>query len=324
MLKIPRAIDLIGNTKLVDLSAMANPKVEGVKIYGKMEFQNPGYSMKDRIIKEIFDEAAASGKLQPGQTVVCASSGNTGASCAMISAMRGYHAMIITNRKCSKEKQDAIKAYGAELVVVQDGVNYMDEEQRLATENPNWFSVNQYENPLNSRAHYNTTGNEIWNQTQGTVTDFVAGGSTGGTITGVGTLLKEKSENIKITLADPIGSIFYKYFHEKEVGTPQKFLVEGVGKGNIPGVINFDVMDDVIRVTDQEAFQTCYDLARKEGLCVGGSSGMNVAAAVKIANEATEPRVIVTILCDSGLKYLSKIFNQDYCEKNGIKIKKTN
>jgi cystathionine beta-synthase len=290
-------------------------------VLGKAEFMNPGFSMKDRIVQHIFNCAEERGLLKPGMTVVSASSGNTGASVAMISAMRGYKAVIITNAKCSKEKCDAIKAYGAELLVVGSGVDYMQKETDLAIENPSWFSVNQYETLANPEGHYRGTGTEIFKQTCGKVTHFIAAGSTGGTVSGVGKFLKENVPGVKILMADPHGSIFYDYWKTKEVGTAGKFLVEGVGKNNIPGAMNFDVVDDMIQIHDQEAFQMCQDLARQEGLCVGGSAGLNVAAAIKLANEATEPCVIVTILCDLGVKYLSKVYNQDYMVENGIQLR---
>ena len=312
---------MIGNTPMIDISAMANPKVPGVVVLGKAEFMNPGFSMKDRIVQHIFNCAEERGLLKPGMTVVAASSGNTGASVAMISAMRGYKAVIITNAKCSKEKCDAIKAYGAELMVVPSGVDYMQKETDLAIENPSWFSVNQYDNLDNPQAHYQGTGAEIYQQTFGRVTHFVAAGSTGGTVSGVGRYLKQKLPGVKILMADPVGSIFYDYWKTGKVGTAGKFLVEGVGKNNIPGAMDFSVVDGMLQVTDLEAFQTCRDLACKEGICVGGSAGLNVAAAIRLANEATEPCVIVTILCDLGVKYLSKVYNPEYLAKNGVELR---
>jgi cysteine synthase len=312
---------MIGNTPMIDISAMANPKVPGVVVLGKAEFMNPGFSMKDRIVQHIFNCAEERGLLKPGMTVVAASSGNTGASVAMISAMRGYKAVIITNAKCSKEKCDAIRAYGAELMITPDGVDYMQKETDLAIENPSWFSVNQYDNLDNPQAHYQGTGAEIYQQTFGRVTHFVAAGSTGGTVSGVGRYLKQKLPGVKILMADPVGSIFYDYWKTGKVGTAGKFLVEGVGKNNIPGAMDFSVVDGMLQVTDLEAFQTCRDLACKEGICVGGSAGLNVAAAIRLANEATEPCVIVTILCDLGVKYLSKVYNPEYLAKNGVELR---
>jgi len=324
LMKIPRYGDLIGSTPIVDLTFLANPKVEGVKVLGKCEFFNPGFSMKDRIVKNIFDKAEKRGLLSPGGTVVAASSGNTGAAVAMMAAMRGYKAVITTSPKCSEEKASSIRAYGAQLIISPPGVSdddpdsYMNLAKKLVRENRGWFDVNQYDNLDNPEGHFLTLGPEIWKQTHGTVTHFVAGASTGGTISGTGKFLKSKNPNVKCVLADPIGSIFYEYFQSKKLTQPVKFLVEGVGKGSIPGCMNFEKIDDVIRVTDERAFRMCHEMAKKEGLMVGGSSGMNTWAAVKLANELEEPGVIVTVLCDLGIKYLSKVYSENWLKENDI------
>ncbi len=222
--------------------------------------------------------------------MVAASSGNTGAAVAMLAAMRGYKAVITTSPKCSQEKMDAIRAYGAQLFVSPPGVaeehpdSYMNMARRLAEEN-GWFDVDQYDNLDNPEGHFRTLGPEIWMQTVGKVTHFVAGGSTGGTISGTGKFLKSMNPNIKCVLADPVGSIFCEYIRSGRVTKPAKFLVEGVGKGSIPGCMDANVVDDVVQVTDQEAFSTCHRLARTEGLMVGGSAGLNCFAALKLANE---------------------------------------
>lgn len=320
---VKRYEDMIGNTALVDITALANPKVPGTKVLGKCEFLNPGFSMKDRIVRNIMNKAEELGHLKPGGTVVAASSGNTGAAVAMLAAMRGYKAVITTSPKCSQEKMDAIKAYGAELKVSPSGVpesdprSYMNMAKTLAKEN-GWFDINQYDNLDNPEGHYLTLGPEIWKQTVGRVTHFVAGGSTGGTISGTGRFLKEKNPNIKCILADPYGSIFYDYWAEKKLISPQKFLVEGVGKGSIPKCMDFSVVDDVIQVTDEEAFKTCHQLAKNEGLMVGGSAGLNTFAALHLANTLDEPAVIVTVLCDLGVKYLTKVFSDDWLTSNKL------
>jgi len=314
----PRYYDLIGDTPLIDLTSLANPKVPGVRVLGKAEFLNPGFSHKDRIVRSIFAKAEAAGKLKPGMTIVAASSGNTGASVAMISAMRGYECTIITNSKCSKEKCDSIKAYGARLMIAKEGQCYMQMETDLAQKNPDWFSVNQYDNLDNPEGHYTSTGPEIWAQTGGKVTHFVMGGSTGGTISGVGKYLKEQNPAAKIILADPIGSIFTNYFKTGELGKGKSFLVEGVGKANIPGCLDFDVVDDVVQVSDVSSFSMCKKLAQKEGIMVGGSAGMNVHAAIEVANNLDESGTVVTLLCDLGIKYLSKVFNDEWCKEKGV------
>ena len=227
----PTYQQLIGKTPVVDLSTMLSgaTQARGVKVLGKAEFLNPGFSMKDRIARQIFDDAESSGELKPGGTVIAASSGNTGAAAAMVGAMRGYKVIIVTNAKCSQEKMDSIQAYGAELIVVEDGVDYMDEANRLAAEN-GWFDVNQYDNPANSKAHEETLAPELLADTGGAITHFVAGGSTGGTITGVGRGLKKVKPGVKIVLADPFGSVFAPFFKTKELVKQGTFLVEGYFK----------------------------------------------------------------------------------------------
>jgi cysteine synthase len=213
----PKGLDLIGNTPVCDITAVCKPKNPKTRILGKCEMFNPGYSMKDRIVKHIFTEAEISGKLKKGMTVVAASSGNTGCSVAMMCALKGYDCVIITNSKCSEEKCASIRAYGAKLLISEPGQDYMQMELDLADENPTWFSVNQYNNLDNPGAHFASTGPEIWEQTHGLVTDFVAAGSTGGTVSGTGGFLKSMNPNVKIHLADPNGSIFAHYKETGEV-----------------------------------------------------------------------------------------------------------
>lgn len=315
----PKALDLIGNTPLCDITNICIPKNPGTRILGKCEFFNPGYSMKDRIIKNIFEAAEESGELKPGMTVVAASSGNTGCSVALMCAIKGYKAIVITNAKCSEEKCASIRAYGAELLIAEKGQDYMQMELDMADKDPNLYSVNQYNNLDNPGAHYQSTGPEIWAQTHGEITNFVAAGSTGGTISGIGGFLKSQNPNVRVTLADPRGSIFanFKATGVVKKGTP--FLVEGVGKENIPGAMNFAVIDDTLTVTDKEAFTMCRTIASNTGLMVGGSSGLNAFAAAKLAEESEEPITIVTMLCDLGVKYLSKVYNEEYLEENDLK-----
>lgn len=318
--KFRRYQDLIGGTPLVNITSLADA-VPGVVVLGKCEFFNPGFSMKDRIVAEIFDKAEASGKLKDGDTVVAASSGNTGASVAMIGAMRGYKVFVITSPKCSQEKIATIEAYGATVEVSEPGQCYMKMAKTKAREN-GWFDVDQYENQDNVEAHYKTMGPEIWEQTDGRVTHFVAGGSTGGTITGTSKFLKMKNPDIKCILADPKGSVFAGWFKSggQEVIVGESYHVEGVGKGSIPGCIDRNVIDDVIEVTDVQAFSRCHELAKREGLLVGGSAGLNVEAAISLANSAKGPAVIVTVLCDLGVKYLSKVYNKKWLEDNNLNL----
>ena len=343
--RFPRFHDLVGQTPLVDLTHLLravggqnnagsgsgsdehSSNATGVQVLAKVEWLNPSLSIKDRIVREIFDDAEARGALKPGGTVVAASSGNTAAAVAMLAAARGYRAVIVTSSKCSKEKMDAIRAYGADLRV--DDGNYMAAADALARAHPGWFNVSQYKNPLNPRAHYSTLGPEIWQQTGGQTTHFVCGGSTGGTISGAGRFLKEASGGaVRVVLADPVGSVFTHYHrtfdaarNTGELVKKGKFLVEGVGKGSIPGAIDFRVIDDVLPVADREAFAMCRRLARSEGILAGGSAGMNVHAALRVAAKLAadgRPATVVTVMPDCGIKYLSKVYNDDWLAENGL------
>jgi cysteine synthase len=337
----PRYGGLIGATPLVDVTHLA-PKGalahSGTKVLAKCEFLNPGYSIKDRIAVHIIQSALGDGSLQPGGTIVAASSGNTGAAVAMVAAQVGHPCVIITSPKCSAEKMDAIVSYGATLLVSPPGCpegdpnHYMEIETRLAGENEGWFSVNQYENKKNSEAHYLTLGPEIWEQTDGKVTHFVAGGSTGGTVSGVGRSLKEKSgDRVHVTIADPVGSVLSEAFGRHEEGhtndpgdglKASKFHVEGVGKGSVPGVMEFEFVDSAVSVTDQQSFDMCHRLSSSEGMLVGGSGGLNVFAALRLAESVTGPdggpALIVTVCPDSGIKYLSKVFNSEWLKGQGF------
>ena len=317
--------EIIGDTPLVDLSHLLDDPTSGVRVLAKLEYFNPGFSIKDRIIRHIFGQAEKEGRLRPGMTVVAASSGNTGAATAMLCAAKGYKCVITTSPKCSKEKMDAIRAYGAKLLVSKAGAkegspdHYMMMAKSLAEENPDWFDVDQYDNLDNAAAHYHSLGPEIWRQTKGSVSHFVAAGSTGGTISGTSRFLKEKNSKVVSILADPVGSIFSNYFKTGKVGTAKKFLVEGVGKGSIPGCINFDLIDDICPVTDEQAFKMAWRLARSEGICPGGSAGLNLFAAITYANTLKEPATVVTVFPDSGAKYLSKVYSKAWLNTNQLK-----
>ena len=317
--------DIIGETPLIDLTHLLDNPTSGVRVLAKLEYFNPGFSIKDRIVRHIFRQAEKEGKLKPGMTVVAASSGNTGAATAMLCAAKGYKCVITTSPKCSKEKMDAIRAYGAQLLVSKKGAkegtpeHYMNMAKRLAEENPDWFDVDQYDNLDNAAAHYHSLGPEIWRQTKGSISHFVAAGSTGGTISGTSKFLKEKNPEVQTILADPVGSIFSNYFKTGKIGTPQKFLVEGVGKGSIPGCINFDLIDDICPVTDEQAFSMAWRLARTEGICPGGSAGLNLHAAIAHANTLKGPSTVVTVFPDSGAKYLSKVYSKSWLCANKLK-----
>ncbi len=316
----------VGNTPLVKLEKI-NP-YDHVDIYVKLEFMNPSGSIKDRIVKHIIDDAEKQGLLKPGGTIVENTSGNTGAAAAMIGAIRGYKVILTMPDKVSKEKQDALKAYGAEVVVCptaalpDDPEHYVNKAKNIAEGIEGSFMLNQYNNPKNPEAHYLSTGPEIWEQTDGKVTHFVASGSTGGTITGNSKFLKEKNPNIKSVMPDPVGSVFYGYFKNGEVNLDDigTYQVEGVGEDHIVGAINFEVIDDVYPFTDKDAFAVARQLAEQEGIMGGGTGGANVWGALKLASTLSEPAVIVTIIPDNGVKYLSKFYDNDWMKKEGHSI----
>eukprot|EP00756_Hemistasia_phaeocysticola_P018809 Hpha_TRINITY_DN15619_c4_g5::TRINITY_DN15619_c4_g5_i2::g.99392::m.99392/K01697/CBS; cystathionine beta-synthase len=317
-------ISRIGNTPLVEVPS-PNPEV---KIYAKCEFMNPTGSIKDRIAEHILNTAESKGLLTrgSGQTVVAASSGNTGAAIAMACATRGYKCKIYTNTKCSTEKINAVKAYGGECIVGPSGKAADDPEhyQNLAiaeAATTGAYDVDQYDAPANPEAYYRSLGPEIWEQTRQTVTHFVAAGSTGGTISGVGRYLKEVSEGaVEVVLADPHGSCFSDYYLKGKHDGATSFLVEGVGKDSIPGAMDFGCVDWAIQISDAEAIRVCHELAQKEGMWVGSSAGLNVAAAQHMAAKMDKPGVIVTVLPDHGLKYLTKFYNFEWLEKQGVDL----
>lgn len=317
-------LDTIGHTPLVALTKInPNPLVT---ILVKLEFMNPSCSIKDRIVQYIVEEAEKEGLLKPGGTIIESTSGNTGAAVAMIAAIKGYRAILVMPDKVSKEKQDALKAYGAEVIITSTGEppdspkHYVNMGKRIADETPNSFRINQYDNAKNPEAHYKTTGPEIWEQTQGNIQYFVASGSTGGTISGVSRYLKEKNPKIKTVMPDPIGSIYFQYSKDRTIpkGANRKYLLEGIGEDHMPKAIDFSVIDEVVQVTDKNAFQTAQLLAQKEGILAGGSSGANVWASLELAKTLKEPATIVTILPDGGVKYLSKMYNPNWMKENNL------
>jgi cystathionine beta-synthase/cysteine synthase A len=273
-------------------------------------------SIKDRMAGYIIEQAEAEGLLKPGGTIVENTSGNTGAAIAMIATIKGYRAVLTMPDKVSKEKQSALTALGAEIVVCPTdavpgtGDHYVQKARDIAAATANSFMVNQYDNPLNADAHYQTTGPEIWRQMDGKVDWFVAAGSTGGTITGIGRYLKEQNPELKVLMPDPIGSIYYTYFKtgkidESEIGTYQ---VEGIGEDHIAKCMDFTVVDEMLQFNDDDAFTMTRRLAASEGILAGGSSGANLFGCMKLAERLEGEANIVTVLPDTGLKYLSKIF----------------
>ncbi|MBN9377961.1 MAG: cystathionine beta-synthase [Chlamydiales bacterium 38-26] len=323
-MKYPSILDTIGHTPLIQLQHIVPNPLATVLL--KVEFMNPGASIKDRIVLHIINDAEKKGLLRPGGTIIENTSGNTGAAVAMIAAIRGYKAILTMPDKVSKEKQNALKAFGAEVIITPTSAppdspeHYVNTAIRLAESTPNSFRINQYDNIKNPEAHYLTTAPEIWEQTQGKVDYFISSGSTGGTISGVGRFLKERNPQVKNILPDPIGSIYYHYFKTGKIpeGANCNYLLEGIGEDHIAHAMDFSVIDEVMPVKDKDAFEVTRLLARKEGILSGGSGGANVWAALEVAKKLQSPATIVTIIPDSGIKYLSKIFDNDWLKTHDL------
>ncbi len=314
-------LDTIGQTPMVQLQKIG--KDTPASIFAKLEFFNPGGSVKDRMARFIIEDAERKGLLKPGGTIVENSSGNTGAALAMIAAVKGYRCIITIPDKMSQEKINLMRAFGAEVIVTPTDVpadspeSYYSVARRLAKEIPGAFYPDQYNNPMNIEAHYRTTGPEIWQQMDGQI-DYVVGGiGTGGTLSGVGRYIKEQNPDVKIIAVDPEGSVFYGYYKTGKIPQPHVYQVEGIGEDYLVEAVDFDVLDDIIQVNDTESFLMARELARKEGIFAGGSSGSAMVGALKIARELTEPKRIVVILPDSGYRYLSKIYNDEWMQQHG-------
>ncbi|HEV7206442.1 MAG TPA: cystathionine beta-synthase [Jatrophihabitans sp.] len=309
-------VELIGNTPLVRLRHVTGLGDDGPLVLAKVEYFNPGGSVKDRIAVNMIDAAEKSGELEPGGTIVEPTSGNTGVGLAIVAQQRGYHCVFVCPDKVSKDKIDTLRAYGAEVVVCptavapEDPRSYYSVSDRLARERPGGWKPNQYANVNNPRSHYETTGPEIWAQTDGRITHFVAGVGTGGTISGTGRYLKEHGP-VQVIGADPEGSVY-------SGGTGRPYLVEGVGEDFWPATYDRTVCDEIIAVSDAASFAMTRRLAREEGLLVGGSCGMAVVAAVEVAQRCGPDDVIVVLLPDGGRGYLSKIFNDDWLSDYGF------
>lgn len=318
-------LETIGNTPLIRLNSLTRGLP--CPIYAKLEFFNPGGSVKDRIAVNIIEEAERLGKLKPGGTVVEATSGNTGVGLAIVSAIKGYKAAFVIPDKMSHEKIQLLRAFGARVVITptavqpEDPRSYYNVAKRIVAETPNAILANQYHNPENPRSHYETTGPEIWEQTQGQVTDVIIGMGTGGTITGVGRYLKEQNPGIQIIGVDPAGSILQETWREGHVPEdvePTTYKVEGIGEDFLPTTLDISVIDQVLRVTDKESFIWARRMVKEEGIFCGGSSGSAVAAAVRHAQTLDSNRLVVTILPDTGSRYLSKFFDDKWMRENGF------
>ena len=308
-------LDLIGRTPMVRLTRVT----EGIAcpIVAKVETTNPGGSVKDRPALAMIDAAEKEGLLHPGSTIIEPTSGNTGVGLAIVAAQRGYDCVFVMTDKVSPEKVDLLKAYGAEVIVCpvdvapEDPRSYYSTAERLVSERPDAFRPNQYSNPINPMSHYLTTGPEIWEQTEGEVTHFVAGAGTGGTLCGVGKYLKEQNPNVQIIAADPEGSVY-------SGGDGRPYLVEGVGEDFWPETYDPTLIDKVIAVTDAQSFSRAREVSRREGLLIGGSCGTAVDAAITVANDLEKDDLVVVLLPDSGRGYLSKIFNDEWMTKYGF------
>ncbi|HAY50843.1 MAG TPA: cystathionine beta-synthase [Acidimicrobiaceae bacterium] len=310
-------LDLIGRTPMVRLTRVT----EGIAcpVVAKVETTNPGGSVKDRPALAMINAAEKEGFLRPGSTIIEPTSGNTGVGLAIVAAQRGYDCIFVMTDKVSPEKVDLLKAYGAEVIVCpvdvapDDPRSYYSTAERLVNERPGAFRPNQYSNPVNPLSHYLTTGPEIWEQTNGTVTHFVAGAGTGGTLCGVGKYLKEQNPNVQIIAADPEGSVY-------SGGDGRPYLVEGVGEDFWPETYDPSLIDRVVPVSDAQSFYRTRQVSREEGLLIGGSCGTAVDVAITVAAELTKDDLVVVLLPDSGRGYLSKIFNDQWMTEYGFLI----
>ena len=317
-------METIGQTPLVRLNSV----VAGLPctILAKVEFFNPGGSVKDRIGWKIIEDAEKNGRLQPGGTIIESTSGNTGVGLAIAAAIKGYRCIFVMPDKMSQEKILLLRAFGARVVVTptavepEDPRSYYSVANRLVAETPNAILANQYHNPVNPQAHYETTGPEIWAQTEGKITHFVAGMGTGGTISGVARYLKEQNPAVQIVGVDPIGSILYELHRSGEYTKAEGYKVEGIGEDFLPSTLNLKLVDHVVQVNDRESLLMTRRLVREEGIFAGGSCGSAVAGAIKYAREQQlgADDVVVIILPDSGSRYLSKVFDDDWMRENGF------
>ena len=313
-------LETIGNTPLVRLNKLAR----GLRpvVYAKVEAFNPGGSTKDRIGITMIDSAEREGKLKPGGTIIEGTSGNTGLGIAIVAAVKGYRCIFTMPDKMSQEKIDLLRAFGADVVVTptavapEDPRSYYSVAQRLSEEIPNSIYPNQYSNPANPEAHYKTTGPEIWKDTDGKITHFVAGMGTGGTLSGVGRYLKEKNSKVKIIGVDPVGSVYTDFFHSGKVVEARTYLVEGIGEDFFPETMKLDILDDVIQVSDKDCFVLARKLARMEGIFSGGSGGAAIFGAIEVGKKAGKKDVIVVLLPDTGERYLSKVYNDTWLKEN--------
>jgi len=324
--KFSDVLAAIGNTPLIRLKGAS--ELTGCDIYGKAEFLNPGQSVKDRAALWIIRDAARRGALRPGGTIVEGTAGNTGIGLAMVGNALGYKTVIVLPRTQSQEKKDAIRSLGAKLVEV-DAVPYSNPmhyarysgklaEELAATEPNGAIWANQFDNVANRLSHYESTGPEIWNQTGGKVDGFICAVGSGGTLGGVSLALKERNKDVQIGIADPFGAALYSWYKEGELKSEGNSITEGIGQGRVTANLEDVVVDHAYRIGDEEMLKIVFDLVQQEGMCLGGSSGVNVAGAIALAKELGPGKTIVTILCDYGSRYQSKLFNPAFLKEKGL------
>ena len=321
-------LSAIGNTPLIKLRAISEQT--GCDIYGKAEFMNPGGSVKDRAALAIIKDAEARGELRPGGLIVEGTAGNTGIGLTMVGNAKGYRSVIVMPETQSQEKKDALRICGADLRLVpakpyKDPGNYVRYSETLAAElakthDAGVIWANQFDNTANMQGHYESTGPEIWEQTEGKVDGFICAVGSGGTLAGVGSFLKEKNANIKIGLSDPNGSALYSYYKEGELKSEGNSVSEGIGQGRITKNLAKAPVDMAFRVSDEDSLPLIYDLMQHEGLYMGGSTAINIAGAVEMAKEMGPGHTIVTILCDSGQRYQSKIWNPEFLRSKNLPV----
>ena len=319
-------VNAIGDTPLIKLRRASEET--GCNILGKAEFLNPGQSVKDRAALYIINDAVAKGELRPGGTIVEGTAGNTGIGLTMIAKAMGYRSIIVIPETQSEEKKSTLRLLGAELVEVpavpyKNPNNYIKYSSRLAeelakTENNGVIWANQFDNVSNREAHVRTTAEEIWAQTNGKIDGFICAVGSGGTLGGVSLALKQKNKNVKIGLADPMGAALYNYYTHGELKSEGSSITEGIGQGRITKNLEDVVVDAAYQVTDAEALNIVYDLIQEEGFCLGGSSGINIGGAKRLAKELGPGHTIVTILCDYGMRYQSKMFNPEFLDSKGL------
>lgn len=319
---------LIGNTPLIRLNALSD--MTGCEILGKAEFMNPGGSVKDRAAKAIIEDAEASGELKPGGVIVEGTAGNTGISLTLVGRSKGYRSVIVMPETQSQEKKDALRVCGADLRLVpavpyRDPGNYVRYSERLAkelrqTEQGGVIWANQFDNTANRMGHYSTTGPEFWEQTNGQIDGFICAVGSGGTLAGTAAFLREKNPDIKIGIADPMGSALFEHYKNGNLKSEGGSVSEGIGQGRITANLEGLEVDFPVQVTDAEAMPILFDLLDKEGLLLGGSSAINVAGAAAMAREMGPGHTICTILCDSGQRYQSKIWNPEFLRAKGLPV----